>query len=92
MFDGIDIAALVDGLRCENFLAEGTGLAAFDKTAEGHARIGGANAEVAVDVAVAEGLAFADEIGVIGKDLFGPFDLRFIAFDFESVAIKQAGA
>ena len=90
MFNRVNIAPLVDCLGRKNFLAEGARLAAFDQPAEGAVRIGRYDPHVTVQVAIAENVAFAYQVDVIGKNPLGPVDVGLVAFYLEALAIEQA--
>ncbi len=86
--DGFQVAALVDGFRRQHLLAEIALLAAVDQGAEGHFRVVGDHAQVAVQVAVIEDVAFAQQRVVVFQDVFGAGDVVGFAFDFEVVVYE----
>ncbi len=88
--DGFQVAALVDGFRRQDLLAEVALLAALHQRAQGHFGIGGDHAQVAVQVAVVEDVAFAHQRVVVFQDAFGARDVVGFAFDFE-VVVDQLG-
>ena len=86
--DGFEIAALRDGFGRENLLAETALLAAVDQRAKRDFGIGGDDAQQAVEIAVLEDLAFADEREVVLEDSLGAGHVVGLAFDFDGVAAE----
>ncbi len=83
--DGFQVAALVDGFRRQDLLAEIALLAAVHQCAQRHFGIVGDHAQVAVQVAVVENVAFADQRVIVFQDILGPGDVVRFAFDFQIV-------
>ncbi len=87
---GFQVPPLVDGLRRQDLLAETALFAAVHQGAQGHFRIESHHAQIAVQVAVIEDVAFAHEGVVILQDGFRARDVGCFAFDFQAV-IDQLG-
>src|SRR5471030_1498662 len=83
--DGLQIAPLVDGFRRQHFLAEVALLAAMHQRPQRHLRIDRDHAQVAVEIAVVEDVALADQRVVVFQDILGPGDVGRFAFDFQAV-------
>src|SRR5208283_1664219 len=91
MLDGIDITPLVDGLRRQNLLTEGARLAALHQSAQRHVRVADYHLHVAVQVAVVEDVAFADEVDIVGQNALRAAYLRLITFQLYGATIGQVG-
>ena len=89
--DGFQITALRDRFRSENLLAEAALLSAFEKAAQRHFGIGGNHAQQAVQIAILENDAFANEREIILQNTFGTRYGFGFALDFEGV-LPQPGA
>ena len=83
--DGFKVAALVDGLRRENLLAEIALLAALHQRAQRHFGIDGDDPQVAVQIAIVEDVTFAHQRVVVLQNVLGADDVAGLAFDFEIV-------
>ncbi len=89
--DGFEIAALRDGLRRQNLLAEAALLAALEKRAKRNFGIGGHNTQQAVEIAVLEDHSFAHEGEIILQNPFRAGNGFGLALDFQRIR-TQSGA
>ena len=88
--DGFQVAPLVDRFRRQHLLAEIALPAALHQGAQRHLGVERHHAQVAVQVAVVEDVAFAHQRVVVFQDALRAGDVLRFAFDFE-VVVDQLG-
>src|SRR5207253_2217107 len=84
------IAPLIDGFGRERFLAEVSLASAVHQAAQSDFRIFSDYPQIAVEIAVAEALAFFHQGDVVLQNARGADDVGLIAFDFERI-VQQTG-
>jgi hypothetical protein len=85
----VDITPLVQRLWRQNLLTKATLAPAFDKAPESGVAIGGQDAEVAVQVAVAELMSLSYQVEVVQQDTLSAGGIFCISLDLQGV-IEQA--
>ena len=88
--DGVHVAALIDGLGRERLLSEIALASAVHQAAQGDFGIGRHHAQIAVQIAVGEALAFFHQSDIIFQNAGGANHVRLGAFDLERI-VHQAG-
>jgi len=83
--DRFQVAALVYRLGRQHLLAEVALLAAAHQCAQRHLAVARHDAQIAVQIAVAEDVAFTDERIVVFEDRFRTTDIVLVAFDFQAI-------
>ena len=89
--DGVEVAALVHGLRRNDFLAEAALFSAFHQTAQTRIGVRGHHAQEAVEIAVIEHVPGVHQRYIIVQDTGGAGDSRVVAFNLQRV-IEQPRA
>ncbi len=88
--DGFHVTPLIYGFGRQRLLSEVALAAAMHQAAKRHFGVFGNHAQIAVQIAVGEALAFFDQRDVILQNAGGANHVRLVALDFEGV-VHQAG-
>ena len=91
LFDGFQIAALVDALGLDRALAKGALLAGFGQTAQGGCPVGGQDANHGAQISVDEAVSVAQQVLIVGKHLLDPADVAGRAGDLDGVGAQVDG-